>query len=409
MTGHAARNLHEGDTFASGNGTMGAVAATPRLMRAMNERLLLEHLNMDGSVSRPDLARRSGLSKPTVATALANLERDGLVQVAGRRGGVRGPAAVLYEIRPEAGYVLGLDVGRQYVRGALADITGTVQARRSRAVRMTSARHRLAQLEGLGNELVAAAGVELGDITQTVIGSPGVYDPRRGALTMARNLPGWEDPEVVADLQKVFGEATVVENDVDAAALAERDHGYGQDVGTFCVVWVGTGIGMGLVIDGQLHRGAHGAAGEIAFLPVADHGMNAREARHHGQLEAVASAAAVVREARLIGLSGPLSARRVFSAAANGDARALAVVRREANHVARAVTSVMAVVDPELVILGGGIGQAPGFAEAVIDELKTLAPFVPELRASALGDDAVVEGCVASARERAWRRVLERA
>ena len=174
MTGHAARNLHEGDTFASGNGTMGAVAATPRLMRAMNERLLLEHLNMDGSVSRPDLARRSGLSKPTVATALANLERDGLVQVAGRRGGVRGPAAVLYEIRPEAGYVLGLDVGRQYVRGALADITGTVQARRSRAVRMTSARHRLAQLEGLGNELVAAAGVELGDITQTVIGSPGV-------------------------------------------------------------------------------------------------------------------------------------------------------------------------------------------------------------------------------------------
>ncbi|HLX78138.1 MAG TPA: ROK family protein, partial [Acidimicrobiales bacterium] len=96
-------------------------------------------------------------------------------------------------------------------------------------------------------------------------------------------------------------------------------------------------------------------------------------------------------------------------AAAKGDSRALSVVRREAHHVARAVTAVMAVVDPELVILGGGIGQAPGFAEAVIEELRSLAPFVPELRASALGDDAVVFGCVSSGMDRAWRRVLERA
>ena len=210
---------------------------------------------------------------------------------------------------------------------------------------------------------------------------------------MARNLPGWEDPEVVADLQKVFGEATVVENDVDAAALAERDHGYGQDVGTFCVVWVGTGIGMGLVIDGQLHRGAHGAAGEIAFLPVADHwyerprGAPPRPARS-GRLgrcrrergETDRPQRAVVGASRLFGGSQ----RRC---------RALAVVRREANHVARAVTSVMAVVDPELVILGGGIGQAPGFAEAVIDELKTLAPlcrsYVPRRSATTRSSKAV--------------------
>src|SRR5579863_4388554 len=409
MTKGSARVSHKANGVVSSDGATGPLAATPRLMRAMNERLLLEHVHNAGSASRPDLARSSGLSKPTVATALATLERDGLVQIAGRRGGVRGPAAVLYEIRPEAGYVLGLDVGRQYVRGAIADITGSIRARSSRAVRLTSARHRLAELERLGKELAGTAGISLGDITQTVIGSPGVYDSRRGALTMARNLPGWEHPEVVADLQEVFGKATVVENDVDVAALAERDHGYGQDVGTFCVVWVGTGIGMGLVIEGQLHRGAHGAAGEIAFLPVGDRGVSAREARHHGQLEAVASAAAVVREARSVGLGGPLSARRVFTAAAKGDSRALSVVRREAHHVARAVTAVMAVVDPELVILGGGIGQAPGFAEAVIEELRSLAPFVPELRASALGDDAVVFGCVSSGMDRAWRRVLERA
>ena len=90
----------------------------------MNEQLLLEQVRYDSPLSRAELARISGLSKPTVALALANLEHDGLVRVAGHRTGVRGPAAVLYEIRPEAGYVLGLDIGREFVRGALADLSG---------------------------------------------------------------------------------------------------------------------------------------------------------------------------------------------------------------------------------------------------------------------------------------------
>lgn len=377
-------------------------------MRAMNERLLLTRLHRDGPASRPDLAQRSGLSKPTVATALANLEHDGLVQVAGRRTGVRGPAAILYEVRPDAGFVLGLDVGRNYVRGAIADITGRVLARRSRAVRLTSARNRLDALRRLAGELAESEGIGMNDVVQTVVGSPGVYDERRAALTMARNLPGWEEPEVVADLAGIFGETTVVENDVDLAALAERDRGVGRDVGTFCVVWVGTGIGMGLVIDGRLHRGAHGAAGEIAYLPVAESGTARRGVRGHGELEVVASAAAVVRSARESGIAAPLSARRVFAAASDGDRRAMNVVRRESRYVARAVTSVISVVDPELIVLAGGIGRAPGFLDAVAGELRTLSPILPELRVSALGDDAVVDGAIASAIERAWEHVLTR-
>src|SRR5579872_4160543 len=96
----------------------GGLAARPQLIRTMNEQLLLEEVRRSSPVSRPDLARLTGLSKPTVTQSLAGLERDGLVQAAGRRTGVRGPAAVLYELRPDAGFVLGLDVGRLYLRGA---------------------------------------------------------------------------------------------------------------------------------------------------------------------------------------------------------------------------------------------------------------------------------------------------
>ena len=105
-------------------------AARPQLIRVMNEQLLLEQVRQDGPLSRAELARISGLSKPTVALALANLEHDGLVRVAGHRTGVRGPAAVLYEVRPEAGYVLGLDIGREFVRGALADLSGAPEPAR---------------------------------------------------------------------------------------------------------------------------------------------------------------------------------------------------------------------------------------------------------------------------------------
>ncbi len=383
------------------------VAARPQLIRTLNEQLLLDQLRQSGRVSRADLVRASGLSKPTVALALASLESAELVQPAGRRTGGRGRTALLYEIRSDAGFVLALDVGREFVRGAVADVSGAVRARESRRARSQSGRGRVRELEALGDDLCERAGVErVESVVQTVLGSPGVIDPARGTLRMAANLPGWERPGVLAELRRVFGDSTVVENDVDAAALAERDHGHGRDVGTFAFVSVGTGIGLGLVIDGKLHRGAHGAAGEIAYLPLAADGVDPEDARRRGALEASASSSAVVRAGRAAGLRAVRSARDVFAAAEAGDEVARATVAREADLVARALASIVAVVDPELVVLGGGIGRAPGFADAVAEALAGLAPVVPKVRASALGEDAVVDGCLAVGTEQLWERVL---
>jgi predicted NBD/HSP70 family sugar kinase len=404
----AGAGLLGGPAGGAGSGRLaGGQAARPQLIRELNEQLLLSHIRQLGPCSRADLARMSGLSKPTVSLALANVERSGLVRIAGQRTGVPGRSARLYEIWPDAGFALGLDIGLQYLRGALADLTGEIRARASARARASSVAGRVAQLSRLADELCADAGVDRGAITQTVIGSPGVYDPRRNAMALTGQLSGWSRPAVLAGLRAEFGQNLVVENDVDAAALAEQAHGHGREFASFAFVWIGTGIGMGLVLDGRLHRGVHGVAGEIAFMPISEGlGADPGDARKRGALEAAASAQAVVRAARRAGMRGPVSARRVFTAAARGDERAAAVVAQEARLVAKAVCSVVTVVDPELVVLGGGIGQAPGFAAAVTDELRQLAPVLPEVRVSALGTDAVVDGCLASGTELAWQQLL---
>ncbi|MGI9008035.1 MAG: ROK family transcriptional regulator, partial [Streptosporangiaceae bacterium] len=268
----------------------GFIPARPQLIRAMNEQLLLNQIRQLGSCSRADLARLSGLSKPTVSLALANVERSGLVRTAGQRTGVPGRSAVLYEISPEAGYVLGLDIGHEYLRGAVTDLTGEILAKAEARCAASSVRRRVGELTRLADEICAAAGIGRAEVTQTVLGGPGFYDQRRDAITLAGGLAGWDRPAVLAELRGAFGGNLAVENDIDAAALAEREHGHGRDFASFVFVSIGSGIGMGLVLAGQLHRGEHGAAGEIAFLPIAQGpgaaGAATSEVRRRGMLEA---------------------------------------------------------------------------------------------------------------------------
>jgi predicted NBD/HSP70 family sugar kinase len=384
----------------------GTSAARPQLIRAINEQVLLDHIRRSGPLSRAELARITGLSKPTVSLALVNIERAGLVHATGQRTGVPGPAAILYEVRPDAGFILGLDVGRQFLRGAVADLAGTVRSRLSVRTKAVNAPARVQELADLATTLLGDAGIAASQLSQTVIGSPGVYDPKLDTLTLTGRLSGWDSPTVLAALRDEFGPTLMIENDVDAAALAERVHGHGRDVDSFAFVSVGTGIGMGLVLGGRLHRGAHGVAGEISYLPFTEgSGSDVRDVRKRGSFDASASAAAVVRAARRAGVRGGSSAEKVFAAAARGDPVAAEIVAEEALLVAKAVCTVIAVVDPELIVLGGGIGQAPGFLEAVVDQLRPLAPVLPEVKASVLGTDTVVAGCIAAGLDRAWHLV----
>src|SRR3954452_3656498 len=155
----------------------GAAPGTPRLLRAHNERAVLEHLRSAGPSSRPGLARLAGLSKPTVSQALTNLEAAGLVRQVGPASPSMGRTAMLYEADPTAGYVVGIDIGRAWIRVAAADLSGAIVARRDQRNRARGATALIEAVGEVAHDVVAAAGITWRKVAHTVVGGPGVFDP----------------------------------------------------------------------------------------------------------------------------------------------------------------------------------------------------------------------------------------
>jgi predicted NBD/HSP70 family sugar kinase len=289
----------------------------------MNERTVLEFIRQRGPVSRAQIARDSGLSKPTVSQALAALERTGLVREAGRSTGGKGPSALLYELDATAGWVVGIDVGRAWLRAAIANLTGDIVARRDERAKARSARSLIEQIGRVAHGLAGEAGLRWRQVTFAVVGSPGVVRPARDQVVLAHNLPGWGRHGLIEAVQEELGTKTAFENDVNLATVGEHWKGLGKGVDNFVYLHVGTGVGLGLVVNGELYRGATGIAGEIAYLPlVADPHHPA--SRRHGALESVLGAKGLLTFARSRGLRSPLSLRTVFSAARRGDQDAAA-------------------------------------------------------------------------------------
>src|SRR5215211_3820224 len=296
----------------SGQALPRGTGGTPRLLRAHNERALLGYLRRAGPSSRPELARIAGLSKPTVSQALANLESAGLVRPVGPATPSLGRTAMLYEVDPTAGYVVGVDIGRAWIRVAAADLSGEIVARRDERNRARSATALVKSVGEVAHEVIAAAGLTWEQVAHTVVGGPGVFDPDSDRLSLAPNVPGWSRPGVMSTLREALRPTVTLDNDANLAAVGERTYGSGRDARTFVYVSVGTGIGMGVIIDGELYRGAHGAAGEVGYLPLGAEGGGGAAARRRGIMEEAASADAVVRTAKRLGMEGATSAKGVF-------------------------------------------------------------------------------------------------
>src|SRR5262249_40773232 len=193
-----------------------------RLLRAINERTVLELIRRSGATSRAQLARQSGLSKPTVSLALGSLVEAGLVHEVGRATGRKGPSAVLYELNPGSGWVVGIDVGAHWLRAAAADITGTIVARLDRRASSRSSGPLGTQIGEVAHDVAREAGLRWRQVTYATVGNPGVLDPSRGLLAHAPNLPGWGRQGLVGAIRDQLGTAVGFENDVNLAALGEQ-------------------------------------------------------------------------------------------------------------------------------------------------------------------------------------------
>jgi len=384
------------------------VATTTALVRVINERAVYEQIRRLGTASASQLVAATGLSKATIGLAFGSLERAGLISQVGHRVGQVGRAPRLYEIRPDAGRAMAVDVGASWIRLAVADLSGAITARTDHRVRTLAASALAEQIGELALATAAAAGVTLDDINHTVLGFPGIYEPDADRIMAAPNLPGWEEPGSVAALRAQLGARFSIDNDVNLATVAEHEHGAGAGAGNFVFVSVGTGIGMGIVIGGDLYRGSSGRAGEISFLPVGDGpGQLPVHVRQHGILETVASADGVLSAAKRRGMT-VTSTEQVFDAARSGDHAAIGVVHDEASHLARALAAVIAVLDPGLIVVGGGVGGNADLLLAptkrLLGDLLALSP--PPIEMSMLGRDAVVLGGLAAGLDRARDDVL---
>ncbi|MFI7007081.1 ROK family protein [Streptomyces sp. NPDC050145] len=384
---------------------MAGTPGTPSVLRVMNDRAALDLLVAHGPLTRTRIGELTGLSKPTTSQILGRLEAAGLVRTTGSQTGRPGPNATLYEIDPGATHVAGLSADPTGLTAVVADITGTERGRcRVEAHALADdVPHRTARLvaEAVDGAL-EQAGLGHDDLTATVIGTPGAIDPRTGELRYAPHLPGWHSRTLHAELAEVLGTPVSIENDVNLAAVAEQYEGAAQDHDDFVLAYVDEGVGAAIVLNGTLLRGATGGAGEIGYMPLpgaplarGGTGAYAREDAGGGFQSLVASPA--VRQ--LAGGVEDLSA----AFAVDG------VLDEVARRLATGLAAIVAVVDPELVVLSGQVAQAGGDAlrARVEEELTGLALPRPLLRISELDGDPILTGALRSALTQARATVFD--
>ena len=388
-------------------------AGTQSRLRALNARAVLEVIDRSGPVARADVARLTGLSKPTVALALGSLLAAGTVREAGVVSGRKGPAALLYQLDATLAWGIAIDLGHDRIRVAVADLSGTVRARRD-AANCQDADRLVAQTAQLCAEACAEANAGLPDhanagpatgtsaglspATRVVVGLPAVVGPDGRTLSYADGLPGGGHGLGPALADALPG-PVVLENDVNLAAVAERDRGQAAGLDDFVLVSLGVGLGLGIFVGGRLHRGAGGAAGEAGSLPGArDEARHAKPPLQRDLVDSAIGARHIVARARALGLNGELSARDVFQSARAGDPAALTVVDETAAAIAYVIACVAPLLDPQAVVLGGAVGSNPDLLLAPVRRhLAALSPFRPQVRSSALGSEAVLIGATARA------------
>ena len=385
-----------------------AVRPGPRYGLPDSARSVLRALAANGPATRPNLSAALALSKPTMSAAIAELSRLDLVTEQGWARGATGRSAVLYSVANAAGHVLGVEIGATRVRVFAHTLDGRQITTRQEGRLPGEGPNVTTSALATGADLVTAIRTEIGDdygpLRDVVVAAPtlaaktstsfvleGIAADGFEALTAALPLP--------ADVP------VVIENNVNCSAIAEHRIGVAVNQKMYAYVQVGVKIGVGILVGGSVLRGAHGAAGEVAMLPF---GWTAEHTPRRNALEDYLGSAALMERCAAAwprdGTPVPADAEALFASAASGDATARRLVDKHARDIGRLVVGVMSVLDPGLVVLGGGVGQNPLVLAEIRRTVRELA-WDTEVTTGALGDRATILGAVHLAISRALDRI----
>lgn len=379
--------------------------------RRVNRQRLLDAVRQRGPISRADLAKVTRLSPPTVSALVEDLVLEvGLLTEVGMGTSKGGRPPIMLQFNAEFGYLVGVDVGSRTMRVALADLQGKVLSRWQAPTNTSSRESAIAQICSGVDAVFAQTGRDRSKLYGVGIGAPGMTDVETGRVIRAANIPDWVDVPL-RDLVEHRLQASVrVDNDANMAALGERWKGSARQVDDFVFIALGAGVGAGVVVGGRLHRGHHWYAGEISHMNL-DFREWQTDFGQRGFLESRIGAGAIpewqrARQLVEVGADPAAAVVHIIDAARAGDESAAAVIEELAVYLGTAVANIVTVLDPALVVLGGGLSHAGdrllGPMRRVVSQI---VPNLPAIEISSLGDDAQLMGSVYSAKELAEARL----
>jgi glucokinase len=377
----------------------------PSHLRQSNARGLLSLLRGHDPCSKADLVRLSGLSAPTVSSAVSHLESLGLVESIGEGESSGGRPPELLRFNASHGLIAAADIGGTRLRMMLADLNGTVLSTWSTILlKQQKTPDSVCALidEGL-RIMLGETGASPKKVLHLTAGAPGITNVAEGLVLSAPNLAAWVQVPLRSMLQRKTGIPVIVENDTNLAAVGERWRGAAKGVDNFVFIALGTGLGAGIFLRGQLHHGAQWCAGEIGYFGVRGKKRDAMKMRQTGQLESIIGGGGIEEYwQRVLQRSGGtldndlanLHATQIFDLARDGDPLAVEVITYAASLLADTVADVALLLNPEMVVLGGGLGSHPELCRLTQAILQQHELAQPQLRSSALGTQAQLFGAL---------------
>ena len=375
-------------------------------LRALNaDRVLRIAIDNPGTFTRAELIQASGLSAPTIGSVTTDLISKGVLKDLGTAPSSGGRRPTLMEFNARHGYVAGIDLGPTRTRLAVGDLRGHQLAERIVSTPTDVPPPVLVeQMTSEIRSLLADVGAPEKRLLALVAGAPGPVDLSSGTVLYAPNLHGWNSVPLRALLRERINTAIVIENDVNLALLGEHSTGAARDHRTCVFLFVGTGIGSAILIDGVLHHGHHYMAGEVGAMVMAPEHVG-RDFGSRGCLETLAGMAALRNRWDPSRTQPPDRwFASLMDAYSRGDAAANQTVHDVATLIAIAAAQIGATIDPSVLVLGGSMFAEPGpLVDAVRRIVRQIARTPFEVVLSALGKEAPLAGCLLIAAHEAQR------